>query len=857
MIRTSFKRLFCLLALSALLPGFVSAAQPSLGGTSPRGGQRGTELVVDLQGARLEDAQEVLFYEPGIEVTKLEAPNGSVVKATLKIAADAPLGNHRLRVRTKSGVTELRPFSVGALPEVAEKEPNSEFATPQAVPMNCTVNGVADNEDVDYYVIDAKKGDRISAEVEGIRLGITLFDVYVAIMNAGRFELASSDDAALVYQDGIASIIAPEDGKYIIQVRESSYAGNGACLYRVHIGNFPRPMATIPSGGKAGEATQVKFLGDILGEKTESITLPGASDNFAVFAKDQFGISPSGIPFRVTNLGNVVELEPNDEKDDATEFIAPIALNGVIEKPGDNDNFSFDAKKGQVFDVRVHARSLRSPLDSVLTIMAAGSNPTPSPAQPAQTAGRRRGRRGGNVRPTGLGSNDDSAGPDSYMRFAAPADGEYIINVRDHLGNGGPYYAYRVEVTPVQPKLVLSANEFQQYVPVMVNVPAGGRVGVVLSAARYDFGGPLGIRGDNLPAGVTIDTPAMTAGMSIAPVIFQAPADAPLSGKLSEIVGFLNDPMRPMEKIEGKVSQPIAMVRGQNNIPFRIEPTESLPVVVSEALPFDIAIVEPKVPLVRGGQMELKVVATRKPDFKAAIKIDMLWVPPGLGASGSISIPEGQNEATIPMNAAGNAELQTWKIAVRGQAAVGNATRENCTPFANLRIAEAYLTLAYEQAAVEQAKETELVVHMTKTYDFPGSAKVSLIGLPNKAVTEVQEITKDTKDIVFKIKTDMTTPAGNHQNLFCQVVVMENNEPVVHNIGTGKLRVDVPLPPKKDAPPPPPMPAAAPAAPAPVAAAPPKRLTRLEQLRLEQEQRDKARKEGTAPAAPAAPAAPK
>jgi hypothetical protein len=175
------------------------------------------------------------------------------------------------------------------------------------------------------------------------------------------------------------------------------------------------------------------------------------------------------------------------------------------------------------------------------------------------------------------------------------------------------------------------------------------------------------------------------------------------------------------------------------------------------------------------------------------------------------------------------------------------------TPFANLRIAEMYVNLAFEQAAVEQGKETEMVVHLTKQYDFPGAAKIDLVGLPNKALTTQLEATKDTKDIVFKITTDMTTPAGNHANLFCRVVVTENGEPVVHNIGTGKLRVDVPLPPKKDAPPPPPMPA-----PMPVAATPaePKRLSRLEQLRLEQQEREKAKKAAANPPAPATPPAP-
>jgi hypothetical protein len=118
--------------------------------------------------------------------------------------------------------------------------------------MNVTVSGVADNEDVDYFVVQAKKGERISAEVEGHRLGIFEFDPYVAILNEKRFELGSSDDAALVLRDAFTSIIAPEDGKYIIQVRESAYAGNGACLYRLHVGNFPRATAVMPDGGKPG-----------------------------------------------------------------------------------------------------------------------------------------------------------------------------------------------------------------------------------------------------------------------------------------------------------------------------------------------------------------------------------------------------------------------------------------------------------------------------------------------------------------------------------------------------------------------------------------------------------------------------
>ena len=98
------------------------------------------------------------------------------------------------------------------------------------------------------------------------------------------------------------------------------------------------------------------------------------------------------------------------------------------------------------------------------------------------------------------------------------------------------------------------------------------------------------------------------------------------------------------------------------------------------------------------------------------------------------------------------------------------------------------------------------------------------------------------------MKTDAASPAGNHANLFCQVVITQNGEPIVHNIGTGPLRIDVPLPPKPNAPPMPVAVAAARRRRRP-AAAPAKPLTRLEKLRLENQERAKAASAGRPPTA--------
>ena len=312
----------------------LDAAAPQLNGTSPYGAQRGAEVEVQFTGDRFADAQQILFYEPGITVASLEPVGANAIKTKLVIAPDCRLGLHALRVRTASGVSNLRTFSVGALPEAKEVEPNNDFAQPQKVSLGTTVNGVVENEDVDYFAVEAKKGEPITAELEGLRLGISFFDPYVAILDTKRFELARSDDAPLVRQDCICSIVAPQDGTYIIQVRETSFAGNGSCLYRLHVGRYPRPTAVLPLGGKPGASIDVQWLGDVLGPRSEKITLPAAvASPFGIFARDERGVSPSANPFRLSELNNVLEVEPNNAFAEATACEAPIAMNGVIALP--------------------------------------------------------------------------------------------------------------------------------------------------------------------------------------------------------------------------------------------------------------------------------------------------------------------------------------------------------------------------------------------------------------------------------------------------------------------------------------------------------------------------------------------
>ena len=89
-----------------------------------------------------------------------------------------------------------------------------------------------------------------------------------------------------------------------------------------------------------------------------------------------------------------------------------------------------------------------------------------------------------------------------------------------------------------------------------------------------------------------------------------------------------------------------------------------------------------------------------------------------------------------------------------------------------------------------------MVIKVDKHKDFEGAAKIELLGLPNEVTTEPREITKDSTELVFPVKTTANSPAGRHKTVICRATIMANGEPIAHTLGTGELRIDEPLPPK-------------------------------------------------------------
>ena len=566
-----------------------------------------------------------------------------------------------------------------------------------------------------------------------------------------------------------------------------------------------------PAGGKAGSEVELTLLGDKKGDYKAKVKLPAdGQEKFNAFGLHEGQLPPSGNQLRVSKYDNVLEKEPNNSNAEATPGAAlPLAFNGILQEPGDTDYFKFTAKKGQKHRFRSYANKIGTPVDTVIYIY--------------------------DIKGKQIGSNDDADGSsDSRLDFTAPADGEYVVRVKDMLDRGGKDFVYRIETEAPEPNVLVTMPEqirrdiqFRK----QFDIPKGNHFAMVVNVSRQNYSGELQFDLPNLPKGVTWEAGTIPANLSQFPIVLHAAPDAPIAGALYNLYVKNVDPKKP---VRGQYKQDLDIIRGNpNNVTYYTSPSKWLEIGVVEDAPFSISIDQPAVPIVRNGTMKLKVRAKRKEGFDKAILLRMLWRPPGISCPSSMTIPAKANEIEYELNANANAEIKTWKLTVLGEADAGKGLVTVAAPFTNLTVEEPYATMKINLATVKQGDKGEVICDLAQLRPFDGKAELKLIGLPANTEFKPIEVTKDSKQVVFPVGTNEKTAVGKHKNVFAYLTVMKNNQPILHKVGMGGVfRVD-PAP-KKPVAKAAPAKTAAPAKKEVVAkAAPKKPLTRLEQLRLE------------------------
>ena len=773
---------------------------------TPMGVVRGEESTITFHGQRVKDAHQVLSDLPGIEILEVKPIDNRKVEVRLKTDPDLTPGLYPVRLITKSGIANLRLLGVGTMPITAEAEPNNEFDAPQKVELNRTIEGVVAREDVDHYQVQLKKDQVLNVEIEGIRIAFSLrnqniLDPYIAILDEGRFEVASSDDSALLQQDGFCSFKAPKDGTYTILVRDSSFRGSNVCGYRLHVGTFPRPVAVLPAGGLPGTKLSGKLINADQSTTETSTQLPAEeSEQWPLITENENGISPSPNWIRVNELPVVLEKEPNDDYRKAPEHQVPAAFCGVVEKPGDYDCFSFQGKKGKRYRVELFAREvLRSPLDAVCNVFGP-DNKT-------------------------IASSDDTRGKvDPYLEFTAKADGKHTVRVYDHLRGGSSIHTYRIEVTMPPASFALTLKELRRDEAQVVPVPAGGQLGIMVTSARNQYNGEIRMELDGLPEGVTATTYPIPPGRNEIPVMLTAAADAKHNASLFSIHG------RGDEKnfaVMGRLSQHHKLVLGQNRRHMWAYKTKRAAMAVTDAAPFKLELVQPKTPIVRRGTKYLLVKLERNEGFDGEVAVRTLYNPPGVAVNNSRKIAKGKTEVTVPITANSGAAIGKWPIIMTASYATDNGTAYVSTNPIMLDVQDSLFKYEFPKSAGELGTETQVTLKLEVAREYKGDAEVQLVGLPKgvSSPAATQKITKESTSVTFPIVIAKDAKVARHKTLNCQSRVKVGEETIIQTNGTGELRIDKPLPPKKDAP----KPAAK--KPAPKKPAAPKPLSRLEQLR--------------------------
>lgn len=751
--------------MMCLVCGSAFAAEPRIGQLVPQGVRRGAETKVTLLGARIAaEPQELMLDQPGVTVTKLERVADNTVEATLNVAADAPLGRHAIRLRTTTGVSNLVTLHIGALESVNEVEPNSAVAQAQAIPLGRTVHGLIQVEDDDYFAVDLTEGQRISVEVEGMRLGRTFFDPCLELLDAAGKSVAASDDEAAAYQDAFLSYLAPVAGRYVVRLRESAYQGNDASTYLLHIGDFPRPAASYPPAVVAGQPTEVTLIGDAKGEAKQSVTAPvetkGVYDHCAT---DGAGVASSGLPLKVVAAPPTLEVEPNNSSKEPTRMTAPGVAAGVIASEKDRDHFVITAKKDQTFDLRVRARELRSGLDPVLRVFDAAGNRL-------------------------AGVDDEGRWPDCNLRFTAPADGDYTLQVEDSTLRGDEAFVYLVDVAAPVAAVDVTLNERETFEATTIEVPQGGRTAVLLTVNRKDVGGELKVAFDSLPPGITAECSPLPADYNQLPVVFTAAPDAPLAGTLTSVTASFTQPEN-QPPLETRFRQQTWMVRGRNNESVWSHFANHAAVAVTKKLPFSITVDQPQAPLVRDGSMVLKVHAQRDAGFDQPIRVYTLHHTPGVSTNRSLSIPQAQNDIDIPVTANGQASVGAWPTVVVADTGVDGRVFAS-SPFVTLNVAEAYFDLSVPTVTTKQGEPVEMTVALSHRTPFEGKATLELVGLPPGVTAAPVEVAAGAESAKFAINIPIDARVGPNPGVGVRVRLTVKGEQVEYRHGYSELRID-------------------------------------------------------------------
>jgi len=620
------------LLLVAALPSIALAEYPMLMGLKPVAAQVGgtSEHIVSSR-YNLYGTYKVLVTGRGVtaEVVPVAKPKDgktptlTSLKLKFTIAPDALPGVRDFRLATPRGASTVGQIVIVRDKIVSETGNNDSVAKAQAITLPATVCGAIEKaEDVDVFKFTAKKGQPLSFHVRSQRLQDRIHDLQqhvdpiLTLRTAAGSTLASSDN--YYFADPFLATTVPADGEYTLEIRDVRFKGNGYWQYSIESHSRPVIETVHPLAVALGRDVALAPVGHHLSSAvTLKINLP--ADTPTGWAWQRLALAPGrSNPVRVvaSSLPTAIEGDAgNNDVKSAQAVAVPSTISGRIESESDIDCYRFEAKKGEKYTFEVVARRAGSSLDPHLRILDATGKQ--------------------------LSLNDDfrrlkRLTQDSQVEnFSVPADGKYVIEVRDVHLRGGPRHVYAIRTTRAVPhfELFLDSDKTQLS-------PATHGVIFVRAERHNGFTGAIDLAVDHLPPGVTARCGRILADGTDGCIILSANADAKLAISNISVTGTEIQTAKspagpPLTDIARPMQETYMPGGGRNHWPVNTHAVN-----VGELSDIrSIQLSTQTVTLKPGGSTTIKVNFERAPGFTKNVTLDVLFQH--LGTVYGNSLPKG------------------------------------------------------------------------------------------------------------------------------------------------------------------------------------------------------------------------
>ena len=583
------------------------------------------EMVYKAAGITEDDLREMEIYRQRDADPKRQPNDQIAEELTLKITidADAELGKREMRVLTADSMSNPIWFMVGQWDERLETEPNDVEPDPvvgSTLPV--VINGQIMPGDVDRFSFTARKGTRLVITADARELMPYLadavpgwFQAVLVLYDSRGTEVAY---AAAFYhrQDPVIYYEVPEDGQYVVEIRDSIYRGREDFVYRITMGELPYLRGVFPLGARADQDVTVQLLGWNLVQSELNVRARLDRNRpvrwYNVPQTEQVSFH---FPLRIGMTNEVYDQEPNDTPETAQEVKLPVVVNGRIDRPDDRDVFRFDAQGTVVVDV--FARRAGSPLDAVVWI--------------TDSTGKE------------IGFNDDfrddsqsllTHHADSRLTAVMSGKGPYYLHLTDAQRNGGEDFVYRMDIRPPRPDFEL------RVVPSCIIARPGSTVPITVHAFRSDgFDDPIHLQLVDPPEGFQLSGAVVPGNTDRVELTLNVPSAGPARMFLLEMEGHSQGSRR-----HRRFSRPVVPAESmmQAFLWLQVVPAEQWAVVLNgkpgtknpvEFLPIERINLKP------GGSTMLGARLPKNYSLAKELRVDLVSPPKGISVE-KVS-PEG------------------------------------------------------------------------------------------------------------------------------------------------------------------------------------------------------------------------